>query len=342
MIVYRKGETLRLLRHTAPDPPFWAAGTVLPYSPKRTTPLAIDWVNLLATGSESEQVDVAEAPGETIARSPYLRSPLLVDATGPGELVYRRGEESARAALEGGLTLIHLITTDGAVPEIRSAALTLAIAAWPPSREALESLAARAAARDIRFGVVIPVIPPETTDLSLLESIADIAKRNGARFLAAVPIDLEPTARHALAAARELDDEAFAALFESDLDLLTVATERHIAALARERGLDDLVRIDLPRPSNWSAAAALASTANRMIRMDRDVELGWEILRASRTVAALGKPLERIADAASLSIIEPIDPMIAAALEEWLESGTSELMEEIDQAWRLRRDYGVA
>jgi hypothetical protein len=341
LIVYRKGAPLRLLRHTAPDPPFWAAGTVLPYSPRRTTPLAIDWVNLVATGSESEVVEIADAPGETISRSSYLRAPLLVDATGPGELVYRRGEEAARAAVESGLTLLELITTEGAVPAIRSELFTLAIAAWPAAERPLEALAAAAAAAGIRFGIVIPVIPPETTDLALLERLADIAARNGARFLAAVPIDLEPTARHALAAARELDDEAFAALFESDLELLTVATERHVAALARERGLDDLVRVDLGRPSNWCAAAALASTANRMIRMDRDVELGWQILRSSRTVAALGKPLERIADAASLAIIEPIEPMIAAALEQWLESGTSALMDEIDGQWRLRRDYGV-
>ncbi|HSN68509.1 MAG TPA: hypothetical protein VLV48_04655 [Thermoanaerobaculia bacterium] len=342
MIVYRKGSALRLLRHTAPDPPFWAAGTVLPYSPKRTTPLAIDWVNLIATGSESETIEIADAPGETIARSPYLRSPLLVDATGPGELIYRRGEEASRAAVESGLTLLELITTDGVIPDIRNDRFTLAIAAWPPREDALDELAAEASARGIRFGVVIPVIPPETTDLALLAALAAVAARNGARFLAAVPIDLEPTARHALAAARELDDEAFAALFESDLELLTVATERHIAALARENGMDDLVRLDLGKPSNWSAASELASTANRMIRMDRDVELGWEILRASRTVAALGKPLERIANAASLSIIEPIEPMIAGALEQWLERGTSDLMDDVDRAWRLRRDYGVA
>ncbi len=341
MIVYRKGATLRLLRHTAPDPPFWAAGTVLPYSTRRTAPVAIDWVNLIASGIDNETVEVAEAPGESIARSPYLHSPLLVDATGPGELIYRRGEQAARAAVAAGLTLLELITADGTIPAIQSELLTVAIAAWPADPERIASQAKEAAAAGIRFGVVIPVIPPETTELALLEAIADVAHGAGARFLAAVPIDLEPTARHALAASRELDDEAFAALFESDLELLTVSTERHIAALARERGLDDLVRIDVRRPSNWPAAAALASTANRMIRMDRDVELGWEILRASRTVAALGKPLERIANAASLSIIEPIDPMIAGALEEWLERGSSELMEDVDRDWRLRRDYGV-
>jgi hypothetical protein len=341
LIVFRTGAPLRLLRHTAPDPPFWAAGTVLPYSTRKTAPVAIDWVNLIATGVDNETVDVAEAPGETIARSPFLHSPLLVDATGPGELIYRRGEQAARAAVDAGLTLLELITTEGAVPEIESELLTLAIAAWPADLARAESLARDAAARGLRFGVVVPIIPPDTTSLALLERIADLAKETGARFLAAVPIDLEPTARHELASAHELDDEAFAALFESDLELLTVATERHVAALARERGLDDLVRLELKRPSNWCAAAALASTANRMIRMDRDVEMGWEILRASRTVAALGKPLERIANAASLSIIEPIDPLIAAALEEWLDGGTSELMDEVDDAWRLRRDYGV-
>jgi hypothetical protein len=76
--------------------------------------------------------------------------------------------------------------------------------------------------------------------------------------------------------------------------------------------------------------------------MNRDVEMGWEMLRASRTIAALGTPIRRIAAAASLAIIEPLEPMIAEAVEEWLASGRSELMDDIDRSWRLRRDHGVA
>ncbi|MGH9459096.1 MAG: hypothetical protein ACRD2J_15790 [Thermoanaerobaculia bacterium] len=340
MIVYRKGATLKLVRHTAPDPPFWAAGTLLPYSLRRSTPIALDWMNLIASGTESEQVDIADAAGETVARSPFLHSPLLVDATGPAELIYRRGEEVVRAATDAGLAVIELITTEGAVPEVAGTGLTLAIGAWPPDRDAVRPLALEAAERGITHGIVIPIVPPTTTELPLLEALADVALESGARFLAAVPIDVDPTARNVLAAQHQLDEEGFANLFDSDLELLTVATERHVAALAAERKLADVVPFDVaPDMVNWSAAAALSSAGNRMIRMNRNVELGWEIHRASKTIAALGKPLERIASAASLSIIEPIDPIIAEVLEEWLERGRAELLDDVDRTWRLRRDY---
>ncbi|HVR44600.1 MAG TPA: hypothetical protein VMS56_14285 [Thermoanaerobaculia bacterium] len=342
MIVYRKGGSVRLLRHTSPDPPFWAAGTVLPYSTRRSTPVQVDWVNLVASGSEIEQVEIADDAGESIARAPYLHPPLLLDATGAAESVYRRGEQVARAAVAAGLPILELITTDGAVPEIADDRLTLAIAFWPPEPGALDQAALAAGRIGARFGIVVPVIPPSTTELSLLTEVAAIAAARGARFLAAVPVDVDPAVRRILAEAGRVDEEEFSSLFESDLELLTVATERHVAALAQENGIPDLVPVALPRPSNWAAASALASTGNRMIRMNRDVELGWEILRASRTISALSKPLARIADAASLSIIDPLDPLIAGALEEWLESGRSALMDEIDRAWRLRRDYLVA
>lgn len=343
MIVYRNGGPIRLLRHTAPDPPFWAAGTALPYSARRTSPVVVDWINLIASRSEYEEVEVSSAVRETILRSNYLRPPLLVDATGPAEAVYARGAEAGLAAAEAGLETLLLVSTEGGLPEAAHEKLIVAIAAWPSeSLEGLREIGDEANRRGLRFGVVVPVIPPETTTLPLLERIADDSAAAGASFLAAVPIDVDPTARRQLAEQTDADQETISLLFESDLELLTVATERHIAALAIERGMSDLVPVPgFDGASNWSAAASLASTGNRMIRMNRDVEMGWDILRASRTIAALGTPLRRIADAASLAIIEPLDPLIAAAVEEWLESGTSSLMREVDEAWRLRRDHGV-
>lgn len=342
MILYRKGGGLRLLRHTAPDPPFWGAGTAIPYEGHRSTPIALDWVNLIASGVEQDELEIAEGAGQTMALSPYLRAPLVIDASGPAEAVYRRGDEVVHAGLALGIELMELITTDGALPSIGNERLTVGIGMWPPDPVALEQLAGEAQRRSLAWGVLVPVIPPVTTDLPLLEEIADVAARHAAKFLAAVPMEVEPTARRILAERLQLDEEQFAGLFESDLEQITVGTERHIAALASERGLLDAVPVLLPpRHLNWMAAAALGSIGNRMIRMNREVELGWAILRASRTVAALGTPIRRIADAASLAIIEPLDPIVTAALEEWLERGTCGLGEEIDAAWRLRRDYGV-
>lgn len=333
---------MRLLRHTAPDPPFWAAGTAIPYAGRRSTPIALDWVNLIASGVEQDEVEIADGAGEAMALSPYLRPPLVIDASGPAEAVYRRGEEVVHAALELGLELLELITTDGALPSVGNERLTVGIGVWPPDVAALEQLAREAERRSLCWGVLVPIVPPATTDLQLLETVADIALEHGAKFLTAVPMEVEPTARRVLAERLQLDEEEFAGLFESDLEQITVGSERHVAALAAERGLVDAVPVRLPpRHINWMAAAALGSIGNRMIRMNRGVELGWDILRASRTIAALGKPIRNIADAASLAIIEPLDPIVATALEEWLEHGTCALTEEIDGAWRLRRDYGV-
>lgn len=340
MIVFRKGGSLRLLRHTSPDPPFWAAGTVLPYSSRRATPVAIDWLNLSATAAEYEEVQVAQNVPDAISRAGYVHEPLLIEATGPGELTYRRGAEAAHACAEAGIQATLLVTADAGVPDEKLDGVVVALAAWPPSVSDLDRLARQAAGASDAWGITIPVVPPVTTDLDLLERIADVAAKRGARFLSAVPIDVEPAARRRLAEGSAQDEETWSMLFDSDLELFTVANERHIAALAAERGLADLLPVAATTSrSNWEGAAALASTGNRMIRMNHDVEAGWEILRASRTIAALGKPLQQIAASASLSIIEPLGEFVAAAVGEWLERGTSSLVERTNERWRLRRDY---
>jgi len=58
-------------------------------------------------------------------------------------------------------------------------------------------------------------------------------------------------------------------------------------------------------------------------------------------VAQLDKPIARVAEAASLSIIEALDPISVEALTEWLETGGSSYVEHINKQWRLRRDSGV-
>jgi hypothetical protein len=95
------------------------------------------------------------------------------------------------------------------------------------------------------------------------------------------------------------------------------------------------------RKSNWNAAVLLTLTATRMIAMERDVELAGVIARSARAVAELDKPIERIAEAASLSIVESLDEASVDILTEWLESGRAAFVERINKEWRLRRDAGV-
>src|SRR5207245_5487952 len=124
---------------------------------------------------------------------------------------------------------------------------------------------------------------------------ANAADETAAMFLAALPVERDPTARKAVAA----DREDYEMLFHGDIEPLQVATERHVAALAADIGAADFILAPhWEEKSNWNAAILLTLTASRMIAMKRDVEIASRIARSARVVAQLEKPLERIASAA--------------------------------------------
>lgn len=231
-------------------------------------------------------------------------APVLIDATGNAEIVFGRGAELA-SAIPGAMLL-----TSGEIPYTVKTTT----------------------------GVAIPVIYPLTTNLDTLNDIAMKAKEQGATFLASFAIELDATAKHVLAT----DDETYETLFHGNLDAIHTATERHIAALAAEHGMADFI---LPprwdERSNWNAAIALTLAASRMIAMEHDLELAGTLARSARIVAELDKPIARIAEAASLSIVEALDDASVDILTEWLESGSAAFLQRIDEMWRLRRDHGL-
>lgn len=301
MILYRKTPQLRIRRAAAPEPPYWAATTIAPYGSRRSIPLAIDYLDLRATAVEKLEVTVCDR----IDLPARLDAPVLIDATGNAEVVFGRGAEIAKAIPES------MLMTSGEIPN------TIRIGS----------------------GIAIPVIYPLTTNLETLNDIAAKAKELGASFLASFTIELDATAKHALAT----DDETYELLFHGDLDPIHTATERHIAALAAEHGLADFI---LPpnwdERSNWNAAIVLTLIASRMIAMEHDLELAGMLARSARIIAELDKPIARIAEAASLSIVEALDDASVDILTEWVESGTSVFGQRIDEMWRLRRDHGVS
>jgi hypothetical protein len=325
MILYRKTPQIRIHRSTAPEPPFWAATTIAPYSPRRAAPLAIDYLELHATGAQRLECIVADSlPNE------LQRAPVLVESAEWGEVIYRRGEAALRHT-QGAMQLVtHAIPDDG----------YLIVSAWPLEMRRLEKLFERARGR--HWGIAVPVIFPVTTDLMVLDQLAVAAQTYGARFLAALPVDIDATARNALAQSMTLDDDTYEMLFHSDLEPISVATERHLAALAAEAGVADfIVPPRWEEKSNWNGAILLMLAATRMIAMKNDVELASRIARSSRTIAQLDKPIERIAAAASLSIIESLDEVSVDVLSDWLESGRSAFVDHVNKQWRLRRDAGV-
>ncbi|HEX9986627.1 MAG TPA: hypothetical protein VGF69_25455 [Thermoanaerobaculia bacterium] len=337
MIVYRKGTPLRVRRSPAPEPPFWAATTVAPYSPRRATPIAIDYLDLRATGSEKLEVGVADnVRGELERRNP--QEPVFIEATEMAEEIFRRGESALELCEEWKRGAIHLVSTRGALPERAASTATIVIAAWPLELTRLGELFDEARRRELRWGVAVPVIYPVTTDLEVLAKLAELAV--GAAFLAPLPIELDPTAKQALAAER--DDDTYAMLFHSDVEPLHTATERHLAALAEEHGMADFI---LPprweEKSNWNGAVLLTLTASRMIAMEQDLDLAGTLARSARLVAELDKPIARIAEAASLAIVEALDETSVEILTEWIETGSAGFVDFVNRRWRLRRDHGV-
>ena len=313
MILYRKVPQLRMRRASAPAAPYWAATTIAPYSAKRATPIAIDYVELRASGAEKLEVTVSEHVREELDRGRAIAGPVLVDAAENAEDVFRRGAEVFAWCNERGLAA-QLLTSQEHTVRLSDGE---------------------------RFGIAVPVLFPVTTDLALLESLADAARDAGAAFFAGIPIDAEPTAKQAIAQTMRVDDDTYAMLFHSDLGAIHLATERHVAALAAERGMADFI---LPprwnERSNWNAAVLLTLVASRMIAMELDLDLAGVLARSARTIAELDKPLTRVAESASLSIIGGIDETSVEMLTEWIATGSAAFAEYVGEQWRLSRRTG--
>ena len=321
-----------------PEPPYWAATVVAPYSARRATPIAIDYLDLQATYADRFDVAVCEDVRDELERAAQrtpVREPVLIDAAEFVEVVFRRGEEALEFCAENDSAAIHLVSARGALPAGSPDSAIVAIAAWPLEFNRLQALFDEARARQLRWGVVVPVMYPVTTDLVALAQLAEAAQ--GAMFFAGLPIELDATARKAIA-----EDESYEMLFHSDLEPIHVATERHVAALAAEIGADDfIVPPRWERRTNWNASVLLTLAASRMLAMKQEVETAWRIVRSARTVVTLDKPIARVAEAASLSIIESLDPISVEALTEWIETGRSSFVDHINKQWRLRRDSGM-
>ena len=336
MILYKKAPSLRIVRAGVPEPPFWAATTIAPYSPRRGAPIAIDYLALTASASKRMEVDVCadvdvECGGHAAAltdsggMAAALHIPVLIDATESAELVYRRGDDALRRCDAA----MFLTSTRGALPTSDDALVI--IAAWPLDFVRLKRLFDEAKARNLKWGVAIPVLYPATTAAGALQQLAEAAE--GALFFAALPIDPDATARKLLA---DDDPETYELLFHGDVDALHVTAERRIAGLAAEIGADDfIVPPRWEQRSNWNGAALLTLAATRMLAMKHDVETASRIARSARTVAHLDKSVERIAAAAHLSIVESLDEISVDALTEWLETGKSAFVDHINKQWRL-------
>jgi hypothetical protein len=347
VIVYKKTPHLRLTRAQVPEPPYWAAATIAPYSSRRAAPIAIDYVDLRASFAERFEVSVCDNVRDDLERSTTrhpLHAPALIDAAEFAEVIFGRGEEALQFCTDQQVAAMQLVSTRGALPHQVPDDAVVAIAAWPLELGRIEALFAEANERKLRWGVVIPIIFPVTTSLTALAKLADLAKAHTASFFAGVPVELDATARNALARSLTGDgsEDAYEMLFHADLGPIRLATERHIAALAGEIDAADFVvppRWD--RPTNWNAAVLLTLTANRILAMNREEELAWRLTRSAKVVALLEKPIARVAQAASLAIIDSLDEISVDLLTEWLETGRSSFVGHVEKQWRLRRDSGM-
>ena len=169
---------------------------------RRAAPIAIDYVDLRASCAERFEVSVCEDVRDDLERSTArhpLHAPLLIDATEFAEVIFGRGEEAMQFASEQQVAATQLISTRGAIPKAVAEDAVIAIAAWPLEFDRIEALFADAKERGVRWGVVIPIIFPVTTDFAALSQLAELAKTYGASFFAGVSVELDATARNALA-----------------------------------------------------------------------------------------------------------------------------------------------
>jgi hypothetical protein len=341
VILYRKGGPLRVRRFSAPEPPYWCATTVAPYGARRAAPVAIDYLALRATGvTDKLEVAVCEDVRDELDRTRALTEPVLIEASESAELIFRRGQAGLEFCDAQLLASIHLVSTRGGVPSRAYEDSVVVIAAWPLELPRLEEMFGDAQEHGLRWGVAVPVLFPVTTELAPLTALADAAKAHGASFLAAMTVELEPTAKQALAQSLNLDadDDRYAMLFHGTLDPMHLATERHLAALADERGMADFIvppRWD--QRSNWNAAVLLTLAASRMIAMELDLDLAGAIAKSARIIAELDKPLVRIAESASLSIIGGLDETSVEALTSWIADGSAAFLDFVNEQWRMRR-----
>src|SRR5207302_1303161 len=133
-IIFRKTAHLRLQRVHIPEPPYWAATIIAPYSARRAEPIAVDYLDLQATQAERFEVAVCEDVRDELERAAErfrVREPVLIDAAEFAEVVFRRGEDALRFCAENDSAAIHLASSRGALPEGSPDGATVAIAAWP-------------------------------------------------------------------------------------------------------------------------------------------------------------------------------------------------------------------
>ena len=92
----------------------------------------------------------------------------------------------------------------------------------------------------------------------------------------------------------------------------------------------------------FAACLLLTLTASRMMAMDHEPEIAGMLARSARAVAELDKPVARIAEAASLAIVESLDDISVDVLTEWVAGRSPAFVERVNREWRLRRDAGIS
>src|SRR4029077_19398575 len=99
LIIYRKASALRIQRMPVPEPPYWAATTIAPYSARRGSPVSIDYLELRASFSERLEVAVCEDVAQELQRVSERHAivePALIEASEFAEAIFRRGEDALR------------------------------------------------------------------------------------------------------------------------------------------------------------------------------------------------------------------------------------------------------
>lgn len=278
-----------------------------------------EWSRTGATGATGASPAVLETLAET-----SLADVLYLPAT-PPKRAGARDETAAARLVDGTPVLIQLFPGEEPhIPPVQGVTFVFDLLEVLLRRDLqrLESLPTGAF-------VVWPLVPGLTDEPALWEEGCRGLAAVGARCAQALALALTPADRRRLLKEIEEPDAVFEALFHRQ-----PPSERAFAQVAHRHGLDPFLPRPLPRApiagrENRRVGEVLALVAELWLRLGRPAEQGQSLYRAARWVDGTNYGLEALAREGNLAVIQALDELSRAIIDEVVKTGESKLLAEL-------------
>jgi hypothetical protein len=299
---------------------------------------ASPWTNLaeVALGRSGKQKEWGTAASQlrVLAELPLddvLYLPPVAAGNSAGEDFEALRRRVAEAQGERGTPLLYQLFPGEAVPgEAEGAAVVFdllpVILGWRMGepRTALEALPPGSVA-------VWPLIPGVSDDAEDWRQGCERLAAAGVVACQPLALQMQPKQRRRLA--ERLDEAVFSALFHHP-----PPSERAFARCAAEHGLEPFLPRPLPRAprpvgENRRLGGELALIGELWHRLGHTGSRGAGFYRASRWLDATTYDVAALVREGNLGVVEPLDAASREVIEQVLESGTSQLLQELKQEY---------